>query len=37
MHILNLEASYSLHVSELVKYGIAEYNISYEKNVEGSE
>ena len=32
----NLEASYSLHDSELVKSGISEYNTSYEENVEGS-
>ena len=30
----NLEASYSLHASELVKSGIAEYNTSYYKTVE---
>ena len=33
----NLEASYSLHASEMVKVGIAEYNNSYENNVGGSE
>ena len=33
----NMEASYGLHASELAKYGIAEYNTSYDENVEGSE
>ena len=33
----NLEAYYSLHASELEKYGIAEYNTSYDKTVEGPE
>ena len=33
----NLEASYSLHASDLVKSGIAEYNTSYDNTVEGSE
>ena len=33
----NLEASYSLHVSELVNYGISKYNTSYEETVERSE
>ena len=33
----NLEVSYSLHVSDLIKAGIAEYNTSYDETVEGSE
>ena len=33
----NMEASYSLHVSDLVKSGTAKYNTSYENTVEGSE
>ena len=33
----NLEASYRLHISDLVKSGIAEYNTSYEETVEGLE
>ena len=33
----NMEDSYRLHVSELVKYGVAEYNTSYDETVEGSE
>ena len=33
----NLEASYSLHASEMVKAGIDEYNTSYDKTVERSE
>ena len=33
----NLEASYILHSSETVKYGIAEYNTSYNDTVDGSE
>ena len=32
----NLEASYSLNTSELVKNGIAEYNTSYDETVDGS-
>ena len=32
----NLEASYSLHASELVKSGIAGFNTSYDKTVEGT-
>ena len=33
----NLEASYSLHASEMVKAGIDEYNTSYDETVERSE
>ena len=33
----NLEDSYSLNASDLVKAGIAEYNTYYEDTVEGSE
>ena len=33
----HLEAPYSLHASELVNAGIAEYNTSYDENFEGSE
>ena len=33
----NLEDYYSLHASELVKSGIAEYNTSYDETFEGSE
>ena len=33
----NLEAYYSLHASELFKYGIAEYNTSYYNTVEGTQ
>ena len=33
----NLEASYSLHDSEIVKAGIDEYNTSYDETVERSE
>ena len=33
----NLEASHSLHTSEMVKSGIDEYNTSYDETVEGSE
>ena len=32
-----IEASYILHASELVKDSLAEYNISYDETVEGSE
>ena len=31
----NPEASYSLHASDLMKAGIAEYNTSYDETVEG--
>ena len=32
----NLEASYTKHAIDMVKYGISEYYTSYEKTVEGS-
>ena len=33
----NLEDSYSLYASELVKAGVAEYTTSYDETFEGSE